>query len=70
MRINLRTPLRGSYEGRGFGRRFVWEYECGNGHIIRVRANAWRGRTPEPGVGAMMCPQCPSETATPTAVGT
>jgi hypothetical protein len=56
--INLATPLGGGWEGRGFGRRYVWTYECPNGHVVRVRCSAWRGKTPDTGVGAILCPQC------------
>lgn len=67
--INLGSPVKGAYEGRGFGRHFVWTYECKQGHRVRVRCNSWRGIrrtasgnlvgiTPQTGVGAIRCPQC------------
>ena len=66
--INLAHPRSGKWEGRGFGRHFVWTYECPVGHTVRVRCNSWRGikRTangitgvnPVPGVGAIKCSQC------------
>jgi hypothetical protein len=59
MQINLSTPIR-SEKVRDFQPpwRTVFIYKCGNGHIVRVRANAFRGKQPEPGTGAIMCPQC------------
>ena len=56
--INLSAPIRGAWEGRGFGRRYIWQYECSNGHTVRISCGAWRGKTPETGRGAITCPQC------------
>lgn len=54
--INLSTPLNGKWEGRGFGRHFVWTYECPLcKRQVRVRASAFRGKNPEPGVGGIRC---------------
>lgn len=39
----------------------VFIYRCPNGHEVAVRANSFRGTTPEPGVGAIECPQCDFE---------
>lgn len=61
MVIDLRKPVKGEYEGTGFGRVFIWTYKCQNGHYVRVRANAFRGSEPEPGVGGIECPQCKPE---------
>lgn len=54
--IDLSRPVSGAYEGRGFGRRFVWHYICAackGGH--NLRAGSFRGKTPVPGVGAIRC---------------
>ena len=56
--IDLRTPLRGQWVGRGFGRHYSWTYVCAAGHRVLVRALAWRGKWPVPGVGAIVCPHC------------
>lgn len=56
--IDLDKPVSGSYEGRGFGRCFIWIYRCKHGHEVRVRAGSFRSKTPEPGIGAICCPQC------------
>lgn len=69
MQIDLGSPRKGGYEGRGFGRHYVWTYRCPAGHEVRMRCNSWRGfrRTPsgrlvglhpQTGVGAITCPQC------------
>lgn len=57
--INLSRPT-GSHKARsGFGKwRTVFEYRCQSGHKVEMFANAFRGSTPEPGVGAIECPQC------------
>lgn len=57
--IDLRRPVR-SERVRDFQPpwRTVFVYECANGHEVRVRAGAFRGKTPVPGVGAIRCPQC------------
>jgi hypothetical protein len=36
----------------------VFIYKCKAGHEVKVFANAFRGKTPVPGVGAIMCPTC------------
>jgi hypothetical protein len=36
----------------------VFIYKCPVGHRVAVRACAFRGKTPEPGRGAITCPQC------------
>ena len=59
--INLGAPVRGDWEGRGFGRRFVWVYRCAAGHSVRVNCSAWRGRQPDTAPGAIVCPQCDRE---------
>jgi hypothetical protein len=62
VQINLSTPISGSWQGRGFGRHFVWQYLCSRGHTVNVRCSAWRGfgkhRQPDTVPGAIMCPQC------------
>ncbi len=62
VQINLSTPISGSWQGRGFGRHYVWHYLCSRGHTVNVRCSAWRGigkhRTPDVVPGAIMCPQC------------
>ena len=59
MQIKLSTPIR-SERVRDFQPpwRTVFVYQCGNGHEVRVRANSYSGKTPVPGTGAIMCPQC------------
>ena len=56
--INLRAPVGGAWIGRGFGRHYLWFYVCAQGHNVRVRCSAWRGRQPEPATGAIVCAQC------------
>lgn len=58
MQIDLRRPIRGEWEGRGFGRRFIWTYECSFGHTVRVKCSKWRGKMPDVEIGAIVCPQC------------
>lgn len=56
--LNLSTPIR-SERVRGFQPpwRTVYVYRCSAcRQETRVGANAYRGRTPEPGVGAITCP--------------
>jgi hypothetical protein len=61
--IDLSRPVKGYWDGRGFGRHFVWEYECPLCHVpVKVRCNSWRGIdkrgrgiTPETGTGAIRC---------------
>ena len=54
--MNLSNPIKGEWKGRGFGRRYVWTYECQKcGRIYNVRAGSFRGRTPVPGIGGMYC---------------
>ncbi len=55
--INLRTPV-GSERRRGFQPPYytVYLYKCpACGSRKVVRANSFRGRTPEPGIGAIRC---------------
>jgi len=72
MQIALSSPVKGNWEGRGFGRRYVWTYICKAGHTVKVRCGSWRGFkrtpsgglvgiTPVTGVGAICCPQCDFE---------
>lgn len=58
--IDLRSPIR-SERVRDFQPpwRTVYVYRCAAGHEVRVRAGSFRGRNPEPSVGAIRCPQCP-----------
>ncbi|MHC4867555.1 MAG: hypothetical protein ACYTEX_26085 [Planctomycetota bacterium] len=62
IRIDLSRPVSGTWQGRGFGRHFVWQYRCSRGHTVNVRCNAWRGfgkhRKPDTVPGAILCPQC------------
>ena len=58
--INLSAPIR-SERVRDFQPpwRTVYVYECRQCHNeTRVRANSYRGTTPEPGTGALACPYC------------
>jgi hypothetical protein len=57
--IHLGRPIR-TERVRGFQPpwRTVYVYKCSKGHTIRFRANRFRGTTPEPGGGAVTCPQC------------
>lgn len=57
--INLRCPTGSKKERTGWGEwGTVFLYKCSEGHEVRVRASSFRGTTPEPGVGAISCPQC------------
>jgi hypothetical protein len=62
VQIDLSRPVSGSWQGREFGRVFVWQYRCSRGHIVNVRCNAWRGigpnRQPDTVPGAIFCPHC------------
>lgn len=57
--INLATPI-SSERVRSFQPpwRTVYVYRCVNGHETRVFANSFRGKRPEPSVGAIVCPLC------------
>lgn len=58
--LNLQRPIR-SERRRGFQPPWytVYIYKCEScGHETTVRANSYRGRTPVPGVGAIVCPHC------------
>jgi hypothetical protein len=55
--INLNTPI-SSEQRRGFQPPYytVYKYKCPKcGYPVTVRAGAFRGRTPEPGVGGIRC---------------
>ena len=58
--INLATPIR-SERVRDFQPhwRTVFVYRCGTcNKETRVRANSFRGKTPVPGVGGIVCRHC------------
>lgn len=68
--IDLARPIRSVRVRAGFQPhwRTVYVYRCGTcGGETRVFANAYRGRTPVPGVGAIVCPHCPATATTPNA---
>jgi len=58
--VNLGSPVRSEKVRSGFQPhwRTVFIYKCKAGHEVKVFANAFRGKTPVPGVGAIMCPTC------------
>lgn len=59
--INLSAPLRSEKARTGFQPhwRTVFIYECPKCKVeVRVFANSFRGKHPEPGVGAIRCPKC------------
>jgi hypothetical protein len=58
--IDLSKPIGQDRERVGFQPhwRTIFIYKCAAGHIVRMMANAFKGRTPVPGVGAITCPQC------------
>jgi hypothetical protein len=57
--IQLGRPIGSCRKLVGFGQwRTVFKYRCPNGHEVGVFANSFRGTRPEPGVGAITCPQC------------
>ena len=62
VQIDLSKPVSGAWQGRGFGRYYVWRYRCSRGHTVNVRCSAWRGigssRQPDTVPGSIMCPQC------------
>jgi hypothetical protein len=58
VQIDLSRPVSGTWQGRGFGRVFVWHYRCPHGHTVNVRCNSWHGRTPTTTPGAIFCPHC------------
>ena len=65
--INLSCPS-SSERVRGFQPPWhtVWIYKCkARNHVVRVKANSFRGKTPVPSVGAIMCPQCEFEAKYP-----
>jgi hypothetical protein len=40
----------------------VFVYRCGKGHEVRLRVDTClSGKTPVPGTGAILCPQCEKE---------
>lgn len=62
--IDLQRPIR-TERRRGFQPPWytVYIYKCPKcGNEVTVRANSFRGRNPEPGIGAIVCPhpQCAS----------
>ena len=60
MLLDLRYPIRRERR-RGFQPPWytVYIYRCGAcGRETTVRASAFRGRTPEPGIGAITCLHC------------
>lgn len=59
MKIDLQRPVGQKKVRAGWGKwRTAFIYKCGQGHEVSVLCSAYRGKTPEPGVGAIMCPQC------------
>lgn len=57
--IDLSRPVGSKKVRHGFGRwRTVFLYKCSHGHEVSVFCNAYRGKTPVPGTGAITCPQC------------
>lgn len=59
--IDLSNPIRVERQ-RGFQPNWytVYVYRCPKGHEVRMRASSFRGKTPEPSIGAITCPQCES----------
>lgn len=57
--INLGRPV-ASVRERGFQPPWhtIYIYECAKGHKVRVKAGSFRGKNPEPGIGAITCPSC------------
>jgi hypothetical protein len=62
VQIDLSRPVSGTWQGRGFGRVFMWQYRCPRDHVVNVRCNSWRGigrnRQPDTVPGAIFCPHC------------
>ena len=56
--VDLRKPVKGNWEGRGYGRHYVWTYRCTAGHTIRMNCSTWSGKNPALPVGGFRCPQC------------
>ena len=58
--INLMTPIGSERVRAGFQPhwRTMFKYRCAQGHVVRVYASAFQGKTPVPGVGGITCPQC------------
>jgi len=54
--IDLSRPIKGEWRGRGFGRRYVWVYECDKcSKQVSVRASSFAGKHPVPGIGGIYC---------------
>lgn len=59
--IDLSKPIGEDKERVGFQPqriRTIFIYQCSEGHMVRVLASAFQGRTPVPSVGAIECPMC------------
>lgn len=54
--IDLSRPKRGAWEGTGYGRRYVWLYDCpACGREVKVRASTFAGGQPVPSKGGIRC---------------
>lgn len=54
--IDLAKPIRGSWEGRGFDRRYIYTYACSVcGAVKQVRAGSFSGVRPVLSVGGIKC---------------
>jgi hypothetical protein len=54
--IDLSKPIKGEWRGRGFGRRYVWTYQCPLcNKTLSVIASSFLGRKPVPGLGGLYC---------------
>ena len=55
--LDLQKPTSSGWEGRGFGRRYLFRYTCpACGNTTKVKANSFRGKTPVTSPGAILCP--------------
>lgn len=55
--LDLQKPLFSGWEGRGFSRRYLFHYTCPVcGNTTKVKATAFRGKTPVTSPGAIRCP--------------
>lgn len=63
--IDLRFPIRSERVRAGFQPhwRTVFVYRCSCGKETRVFASAFRGSTPEPGIGGIYCAHCAADGA-------